>query len=170
VDSKPLQGKPLSSTNQDCVVFLTTTCSLSEVTNRPSRGTYRTNRTLSLLISTICIVLFIIKPPTVKPLLVTIRNAKAALKVKWNLRLYVAGMTPKANIAIRNLERLCKEHLAAARYRIEIVDLSINPQLGQADQIVALPALVRNNPLPIRKLIGSLSDTGRVLAILDMGS
>ena len=86
----------------------------------------------------------------------------------WDLRLYVAGSTPKSSIALRNLERLCEEHLAGD-YRIEIVDLTKNPQLGQADQIVALPALVRKGPFPSRKIIGNLSDTERVLASLDLG-
>jgi circadian clock protein KaiB len=89
-------------------------------------------------------------------------KAKAPAVVEWDLRLYVAWMTLKSSIAIRNLE-LCEEHLAD-NYRIEIVDLTKNPQLGQADQILALPALVRKRPFPIRKMIGSLSDTERVLA------
>jgi hypothetical protein len=72
-----------------------------------------------------------------------------------------------SEIAVRNLERFCEEHLAG-RYRIEIVDLTKNPQLGQADQIIALPALVRKRPFPIRKMIGSLSDTEQVLASLDL--
>jgi circadian clock protein KaiB len=93
------------------------------------------------------------------------RKAKAA--VEWDLRLYVAGSTPKSNAAFRNLERICQEHLVG-RYRIEIVDLAKNPQLAQADQIVALPALVRKGLFPIRKIIGSLSDMGRVLASLEM--
>ena len=96
----------------------------------------------------------------------TVRKTKAAkAAVEWDLRLYVAGSTPKSSVAFRNLERLCEEHLVG-RYRIEIVDLTKNPQLAQADQIVALPALVRKGLFPIRKIIGSLSDTGRVLASL----
>jgi circadian clock protein KaiB len=95
-------------------------------------------------------------------------KAKAPAVVAWDLRLYVAGMTLKSSIAIRNLERLCEEHLAD-NYRIEIVDLTKNPKLGQADQILALPALVRKRPFPIRKMIGSLSDTERVLASLELG-
>jgi circadian clock protein KaiB len=95
----------------------------------------------------------------------TARKAKAA--VEWDLRLYVAGSTPKSKAASRNLERLCEEHLVG-RYRIEIVDLTKNPQLAQADQIVALPALMRKGLFPIRKIIGSLSDMGRVLASLEL--
>jgi circadian clock protein KaiB len=95
-------------------------------------------------------------------------KAKATKRaVEWDLRLYVAGSTPKSNVAFRNLERLCKEHLVG-RYRIEIVDLTKNPQRAQADQVVALPALVRKGPFPNRKIIGSLSDMGRVRASLEL--
>jgi circadian clock protein KaiB len=92
---------------------------------------------------------------------------KATVAVQWDLRLYVAGATAKSSTAFRNLERLCEEYLAG-RYRIEVVDLMKNPQLGQADQILALPALVRKRPFPIRKMIGNLSDTERVLSSLDL--
>jgi circadian clock protein KaiB len=97
----------------------------------------------------------------------TARKAKAAAKaaVDWDLRLYVAGSTPKSSIALRNLQRLCVENLGGG-YKIEIVDLTKNPQLGQADQIIALPALVRKGPFPIRKISGNLSDRERVLASL----
>jgi circadian clock protein KaiB len=87
--------------------------------------------------------------------------------VEWDLRLYVAGSTLKSAVAFRNLERLCEEHLAG-RYRIEMVDLLKDPQLGQIDNILALPALVRKRPSPIRKMIGNLSDTERVLASLNL--
>jgi circadian clock protein KaiB len=85
----------------------------------------------------------------------------------WELRLYVAGPTPKSLTAFRNIERLCEEHLAG-RYRIEVIDLTKNPQLAQSDQILAVPTLVRKRPAPMRKVIGTLSDTARVLSSLDL--
>jgi circadian clock protein KaiB len=85
----------------------------------------------------------------------------------WDLRLYVAGQTTKSLAAFSNLKRLCEEHLAG-RYRIEVVDLSQNPQLARGDQILALPTLVRKLPPPIRKIIGDLSNTERVLVGLDL--
>lgn len=83
------------------------------------------------------------------------------------LRLYVAGQTPKSVRAFENLKRLCEEHLSE-RYRIEIVDLLQNPQLARGDQIVAVPTLVRQLPQPMRKIIGDLSNTERVLVGLDL--
>ncbi len=88
--------------------------------------------------------------------------------VPWDLRLYVAGATPKSVAALRNLELLCEEHLAG-RYRIEIIDLMKNPHLAQHDQILAVPTLVRRMPDSVRKVVGNLSDTARVLAGLDLG-
>jgi circadian clock protein KaiB len=85
----------------------------------------------------------------------------------WNLRLYVAGPTPKSVAAFRNLEKICEEHLAG-RYHIEVIDLMKKPQLAQGDQILAVPTLVRKLPAPIRKIIGSLSNTERVLVGLDL--
>ena len=85
----------------------------------------------------------------------------------WDLRLYVAGATPKSAAAFRNLQRLCEEHLAG-RYRIEVIDLMKNPQLAQGDQILAVPTLVRKLPAPLRKIIGDLSNTERVLIGLDL--
>jgi len=85
----------------------------------------------------------------------------------FELRLYVAGQTPKAVQAFANLRRICEEHLAG-RYRIEIIDLLEDPQLGQGDQILALPTLVRRLPAPIKKIIGDLSNTERVLVGLDL--
>jgi circadian clock protein KaiB len=99
--------------------------------------------------------------------LLTKRNRQPQAVVQWDLCLYVAGSTLKSAIAFRNLERVCEEHLAG-RYRIEMVDLTKNPQLARADNILALPALVRKRPSPICKLIGSLSDTERVLASLNL--
>jgi circadian clock protein KaiB len=87
----------------------------------------------------------------------------------WNLRLYVAGQTPKSMAAIANLKRVCEEHLAG-RYSVEVIDLTRNPQLAVDDQIVAIPTLVRRVPPPLRKIIGDLSDTGRVLVSLQIRS
>ena len=85
----------------------------------------------------------------------------------WELRLYVAGQTPKSITAFANLKRICEEHLAG-QYRIEIIDLMENPQLGRGDQILAVPTLVRKLPTPIKKIIGDLSNTERVLVGLDL--
>ena len=85
----------------------------------------------------------------------------------YNLRLYVAGQTPKSIAAIANLKNLCERHLAG-RYSIDIVDLMQNPSLAQRDQIVAIPTLVRKLPEPIKRIIGDLSNTERVLIGLDI--
>lgn len=85
----------------------------------------------------------------------------------WELRLYVAGQTPKSVRAFGNLKKFCEEHLAG-KYTIEIIDLLKNPQLARGDQIVAIPTLVRKLPEPIRKIIGDLSNTERVLVGLDI--
>jgi len=94
-------------------------------------------------------------------------KATAAASWAWELRLYVAGATPKSVAAFRNIELLCEQHLAGL-YRIEVIDLMKNPQLAQIDQIVAVPTLVRNRPSPTRKIIGTLSNTERVLGALDI--
>jgi circadian clock protein KaiB len=85
----------------------------------------------------------------------------------WELRLYVAGQTPKSLQAFANLKKICEEHLVD-RYRIEVIDLLKNPQLAKGDQILALPTLVRKLPEPVRKIIGDLSNTERVLVGLDL--
>lgn len=85
----------------------------------------------------------------------------------FDLRLYVAGQTPKAIRAFANLRKICDEHLAG-RYNIEVIDLLENPQLGRGDQILALPTLVRRLPEPIKKIIGDLSNTEKVLVGLDL--
>jgi circadian clock protein KaiB len=85
----------------------------------------------------------------------------------WVLRLYVAGQTPKALTAFTNLKKICEEQLKG-KYSIEVIDLLINPQLGGEDQILALPTLVRKLPVPVRKIIGDLSNTERVLVGLDL--
>jgi circadian clock protein KaiB len=86
---------------------------------------------------------------------------------EYSLRLYVAGQTPKSLAAIANLKRICEDHLAG-RYPIEVIDLLITPQLAAGDQIVALPTLVRRLPAPLKRIIGNLSDTERVLVGLDI--
>lgn len=83
------------------------------------------------------------------------------------LRLYVAGQTPKSLLAFTNLKRICEDHLQGC-YEIEIVDLLENPQLARGDQILAVPTLVRRLPEPIKKIIGDLSNTERVLVGLDL--
>jgi circadian clock protein KaiB len=85
----------------------------------------------------------------------------------WDLRLYVAGHTQRSRAALANLEKICEEHLAG-RYRIEVIDLLVKPQLSKGDQILAIPTLVRKLPEPMRKIIGDLSDTERVLIGLDL--
>lgn len=85
----------------------------------------------------------------------------------WELRLYVAGLTPRAVTALENLKKICEEHLAGC-YSIEVIDLIKNPQLARGDQIIAVPTLVRKLPTPIKKIIGDLSDKERVLVGLDL--
>jgi len=85
----------------------------------------------------------------------------------WDLRLYVAGQTQRALTAFANLKRICEEHLQG-KYRIEVIDLLKNPRLAAGDQIVAVPTLVRKLPVPVRKIIGDLSNTGKVLVGLDL--
>jgi len=85
----------------------------------------------------------------------------------YDLRLYIAGNTAKSVAAFANLKTICEEHLAG-RYRIEVIDLLVNPQLAQGDQILAIPTLVRTLPEPIRKIIGDLSNTERTLVGLDL--
>jgi len=85
----------------------------------------------------------------------------------WELRLYVAGQTPRSLAALSNLKIICEEHLKG-KYHIEIVDLLQNPKLAKGDQILAIPTLVRQLPPPLKKIIGDLSDTERVLVGLDL--
>lgn len=86
---------------------------------------------------------------------------------RWNLRLYVAGQTPRSLTAFKNLKEICEEYLKG-EYHIEVVDLMENPTLARGDQILAVPTLVRKLPQPIRKIIGDLSNTERVLVGLDI--
>jgi len=88
-------------------------------------------------------------------------------KEKWILRLYVAGQTPKGITAFTNLKRICEVELKG-KYVIEVIDLLQNPQLSKDDQILAIPTLVRKLPVPVRKIIGDLSNTERVLIGLDI--
>ena len=85
----------------------------------------------------------------------------------WVLRLYVAGQTPNCVKAFDNLKRICEEHLKG-KYQIKVIDLLENPKLAKGDQIIAIPTLVRNLPPPIKKIIGDLSKTERVLVGLDL--
>ena len=86
---------------------------------------------------------------------------------QWELRLYIAGTTPKSMAALSNLKKYCEEHLRG-QYRIEVIDLLISPQLAEGDQIFAIPTLVRKVPEPIRKIIGDLSDKEKVLVGLNI--
>jgi circadian clock protein KaiB len=86
---------------------------------------------------------------------------------EWNLRLYVAGQSPKSLRAFDNLKKICEEHLAG-KYTIEIIDLLKNPQLAAGDQIIAIPTLVRHLPVPIKAIIGDLSNVERTLVGLDL--
>ncbi len=85
----------------------------------------------------------------------------------WELRLYVAGQTPKSLTALANLKRICEENLPG-RYRIDVIDLVQNPQLARSDQILAIPTLVRRLPEPLRRIIGDLSNSEKVLVGLDV--
>jgi circadian clock protein KaiB len=85
----------------------------------------------------------------------------------WQLRLYVAGQTPKSVTALNNIKKYCAEHLNG-QYTIEVIDLLKEPQLAAGDQILAIPTLVRKVPLPIRKIIGDLSNEEKVLVGLDI--
>ena len=86
---------------------------------------------------------------------------------KIELRLYVAGETPRSVAALNNLKKICEEHLQG-RYCIEVIDLLVNPQLARGDQILAIPTLVRKLPQPVRRIIGDLSRTDKVLVGLDL--
>jgi circadian clock protein KaiB len=96
-----------------------------------------------------------------------VNGAPARTGAGWQLRLYVAGQTPKSLLAFANLKRICEDHLAG-EYQIEVIDLIKNPQLAKGDQILAIPTLVRRLPEPVRKIIGDLSNTERVLVGLDV--
>ena len=94
-------------------------------------------------------------------------NSDGHQAMAWELRLYVAGQTVKSLAAFENLKKICDEYLPG-QYQIEVIDLLEQPQLARGDQIIALPTLVRKLPIPIRKIIGDLSNTERVLVGLDL--
>jgi circadian clock protein KaiB len=95
------------------------------------------------------------------------RKSAPRKPVVWKLRLYVAGQTPKSIRAFANLKVLCEEHLKG-RYQIEVIDLREHPQLARGDQIIAIPTLVRKLPVPVRTIIGDLSNSVRLLVGLDL--
>jgi circadian clock protein KaiB len=96
------------------------------------------------------------------------RSSPAEKKeIKWELRLYIAGNTPKSVTALQNLKKYCEEHLKD-QYTIEVIDLLVHPQLAAGDQILAIPTLVRKVPVPIRKIIGDLSNEEKVLVGLNI--
>jgi circadian clock protein KaiB len=95
------------------------------------------------------------------------RTSSASDHAEWNLRLYVAGQTPRSLAAFANLKRICEQHLNG-RYRLEVIDLVKAPQLAQTDQILALPTLVRKLPAPIKRIIGDLSNLERVMIGMDL--
>lgn len=97
----------------------------------------------------------------------TKKSQKPSRKAEWELRLYVAGQTERSIKAFENLKNICEEHLKG-KYLIEVIDLLKNPQLARGDQIVAIPTLVRKLPQPVRKIIGDLSNTEKVLIGLDL--
>lgn len=94
-------------------------------------------------------------------------QSESSAKDIWDLRLYIAGQSPKSVAAFANLKKLCEQHLQG-RYRIEIIDLLAHPQLAAGDQIVAIPTLVRKLPEPLRKIVGDLSNTERTLVGLQL--
>jgi circadian clock protein KaiB len=117
------------------------------------------------------------RPPASKRRAAPAAKARAKAKPKpeappddaetWNLRLYVAGQSPKCVAAVRNLNRFCEQHLAG-RYTVEVIDLLENPRLARDDQILAIPTLVRKVPEPLRKIVGDLSNGERMLVGFDL--
>lgn len=95
------------------------------------------------------------------------KKATTKKEFKWELRLYIAGNTAKSVTALSNLKKYCEEHLKG-QYKIEVIDLLVNPQLAAGDQILAIPTLVRKVPVPIRKIIGDLSNEEKVLVGLNI--
>ena len=105
-------------------------------------------------------------PSPTKPVQPKVKPADAKTDT-YILRLYVAGQTPKSVAALANLKKICTEHLAG-RYKLQVIDLLENPQLARGDQILAIPTLVKKLPEPVRRIIGDLSNTERVLVGLDL--
>jgi circadian clock protein KaiB len=95
------------------------------------------------------------------------KTGSLVVRETWELRLYVAGQTPRSISAFANLKKICDEHLPGI-YQIDVIDLLKNPQLARGDQILAVPTLVRKLPVPVRKIIGDLSNIERVLVGLDL--
>ena len=106
-------------------------------------------------------------PRETPPTLAEITAAGTPDPTKWELRLYVAGKTPKSVAALENLKRLCEEHLPG-QYEIEVVDLIVHPQLAKGDEIIAIPTLIRKLPAPIRRVIGDMSNMERTLVGLQL--
>lgn len=96
-----------------------------------------------------------------------VQKPRSPRKDFWRLRLYIAGQTPNSIAAIANLRTICEEQLHG-RYKIEVIDLLEKPQLAKGDQIIAIPTLVRRLPPPVKKIIGNLSKTQRVVVGLDI--
>ena len=90
--------------------------------------------------------------------------------VNWTLRLYVAGENQKSRTALSNLTRLCEAHIGQGNYEIEVIDLMKNPHLAKADQILAIPTLIRKIPEPIKRIIGDLSNEERAMLALDLST
>ena len=112
------------------------------------------------------------RPTTVakRPAARTKKTAQTATNGEfWTMRLYIAGQSPKSIAAITNLRRICDQHVPG-RYEVEIVDLLRNPEMARADQIVAIPTLVKKLPVPVRHIIGDLSATDRVVVSLELSS
>ena len=105
--------------------------------------------------------------PSVKSAELEVPTASDGEAETWELRLYIAGQTPRSVIAFANLQKLCEEHLSG-RYKIEVIDLMQQPQLAAGDQIVAIPTLVRRLPEPLRRIVGDLSNTERTLVGLQL--
>ncbi len=101
----------------------------------------------------------------------TLRSVAASLETpdRWNLRLYVAGQTPRSVAAFANLKNICETHLKG-KYKIEVIDLLANPELARADEIVAIPTLIRKLPPPVKKIIGDLSSKERTLVGMELAA
>jgi circadian clock protein KaiB len=108
-----------------------------------------------------------VKIKTIRAKAIRSKANREAESDHWNLRLYVAGQTPRSLTAFSNLVRLCKEHLTD-RYSIEVIDLLKEPQLAEGDQILAIPTLVRRLPEPIKRIVGDLSNFEKVLVGMDL--
>jgi circadian clock protein KaiB len=99
----------------------------------------------------------------------TVRDGPKTVPAEWQLKLYVVGQTPRSLASFANIRRICEQHLAG-RYAIEVIDLLTHPGQAKADQILAVPSLVRHLPQPIKKIVGDLGNEARVLAALEIGT